>query len=295
MRTNLILSAELAGGVLAQAQLFNGKLLPGQNNGAIDANRLPKTSAQIQPLTGTDTLDRYVGNAGANGGPLTAPSFGVQGPVSVGGNNIGTIKFEYGAFTGHFPGDAADSDGGMVIRGGFTFNNQWKLAPNHELRWLQYYRETGGQARTTVDGDPLYANHALAGVSSLFYDAPVDAFANAQVPTAIDFEAALVCYDAAKPKELHAVGSFLWGYDIDKANKTITDEYALIFTAPLTVTFKNTFATEFGAAGTEDTGWTIDENNAAACFMMIPEPVSSLAFAALCLGLALTARRRWRP
>lgn len=281
-----VLCTTMLAALSAHAQLFNGNLLPEQNYGTNGATGLPKNTQQIQDSSvNAYTAQTYVGNAGANGGPLSRSS-----TVTCGPNTIGSMYFQYGAFTGAFPGDPANSAGGMLIRGGFTLNGSWQLAPNHALRWLQYFTETGGEGITTIDGSPLYPNHTQAGYNALLFDGPVDAFANAQVPTAVNFESALVCYDINDPKALHSIGSFLWGYQIDKPNQTILGEYALVFTPPLTATFLTTFNNEFGATGTRDPGWTLDAS-CADCFVAVPEPASCV-LVLLGGGLCLLFRRR---
>jgi hypothetical protein len=283
----LILAAILVAAP-SSAQTFNGAsnhLLPNQNPSPTPSgpNDLPKTFQQIQATaTNTRTATRYVGNAGANGGPFRGqPSGGgVQPPVTCNGHVIGTMYFEFGAFTGTRT-DSGLPMGGMLIRGGFTFDPLCALAPGHELRWLQVFRETGGAGQTTIDGNPLYPNHTQAGYDALLFDAPNDVWsppaANAP-PTRLEFESALVCYDTANPKALHAIGSFLWGYDIDNANQTINNEYALIFTPGPTALLTTTFNNEFGPSGTRDTGWSLD-NNCSSCFECVPEPLTVAIFA----------------
>lgn len=275
------------------AQTFGGNLLPNQAApvGPPGPNQLPKTIMEIQnTAVDTDMVQKYVGNAGANGGPFRGQPTGgfMQPPVLCEGMPVGTMYFEFGAYTGNLGGMNGDS-GGMVIRGGFKFNNDKKLNPGHSLRWLQAFRETGGNNTTTIDGNPLYPNHSLAGYDSLFFDAPADVFTNPNTPDSIVFEAALVCFDNANPMALHALGSFLWGYNIDKVNKTITGEYALIFTPPLGGLLTTTFTNEFGPMGTRGMGWTLD-SNCADCFMMIPEP-NVLILVGQGLALVLIGRR----
>lgn len=278
----------------AFGQLFNGKLLPGQNDGSGGANVLPKTMNQIQnTAVSNDVVRKYVGNAGANGGPLSANAVLNCPPIG----KIGDLVFQYGAYTGEFPNRPQNSAGGMLIRGGLKLAPNIKVKPNHTLRYVQVYRETGGQGLTTIDSSgnsPFYPNHTLNGFTPLFFDAPADDFDNAQVPTAIDFETALVCFDNNKPKDLFALGVFQWGYQIDKANKTILNEYLLLpnFPTQLTALLSNTFNAEFGANGTRDTGWTLTAGGCPDCFQVVPEPTTLLLFA---LGAAPALRIALRP
>ena len=279
----------------AFAQLFGGNLLPGQNPdpNPPTANTLPKTINQIQSTAlGNDVVRRYVGNAGANGGPLSASA--VFNCPGIG--KIGDLVFQYGAYTGEFPNRPPDSAGGMLIRGGLKLAPLIKVKPGHTLRYVQVFKETGGAGTTTIDSpgaQPLYPNHTLNGFTPLFFDAPADDFDNAQVPTAIDFETALVCFKNDKPKELFALGVFQWGYEIDVPNKTIKNEYLLLgnFPTGLTALLSNTFDKEFGATGTRDTGWTLTAGECPDCFEVIPEPATLLLFA---LGAAPALRLVWR-
>jgi hypothetical protein len=204
---------------------------------------------------------------------------------------IGEVSVEWATFTGHFPGDPANSSGGMLVRGGFKFKNNFKIKKGHKMAWVQAYKETGGAATHTIDtstNPPFYPQHTVPGYDVGYFDGPVDAFANAVVPTAIDFETALVCWDEKKPKDLFAIGSWLWGYTIDKPNKTIPFGYNLIFSPPLTGKLKDPFVAEFGPAGTRDKGWTLTEG-CDDCFEPVPEPATLLAMGS---GLALMALRR---
>ncbi len=294
VRCVLILAVAFAAAPV-QAQTFGGNLLPNQNPtpNPSGANDLPKTFQQIQSTAvNTRRADQYVGNAGANGGPFRQPTAGVQPPVTCDGMTVGTMYFEFGAFTGTRT-DSGNPMGGMLIRGGFQLDPLCQLAPNHSLRWLQVYRETGGTGTTTVDGNPLYPNHTQAGYDALLFDAPNDVWSppnpNAP-PTSIQFESALVCFDNANPMALHALGSFLWGYNIDNANQTITGEYALIFTPPLTSLLTTTFNNEFGPMGTRGQGWTLD-SMCSDCFRCVPEPAVLIVFA-LCFAPLLNRRLR---
>ena len=274
----------------AFGQLFNGNLLPGQNDGTDGPNVLPKTINQIQSTAAdSDVVRRYVGNAGANGGPLSASA--VFNCPGIG--KIGDLVFQYGAYTGEFPNGPPDSAGGMLIRGGLKLAPLIKVKPGHTLRYVQVFKETGGAGTTTIDGNPLYPDHTQTGFTPLFFDAPVDGFANLVVPDRIDFETALVCFKNDKPKELFALGVFQWGYEIDVPNKTIKNEYLLLgnFPTGLTVLLSNTFDKEFGATGTRDTGWTLTAGECPDCFEVIPEPATLLLFA---LGAAPALRLVWR-
>jgi len=274
----------------AFGQLFNGNLLPGQNDGTDGPNVLPKTINQIQSTAAdSDVVRRYVGNAGAKGGPLSASA--VFNCPSIG--KIGDLVFQYGAYTGEFPNKPLDSAGGMLIRGGLKLAPLIKVKPGHTLRYVQVFKETGGAGTTTIDGNPLYPDHTQTGFTPLFFDAPVDGFANLVVPDRIDFETALVCFKNDKPKELFALGVFQWGYEIDVPNKTIKNEYLLLgnFPTGLTALLSNTFDKEFGATGTRDTGWTLTAGECPDCFEVIPEPATLLLFA---LGAAPALRLVWR-
>lgn len=274
----------------AFAQTFNGNLLPGQND-------LPKNTNQIQnTAVNAYTARKYVGNAGANGGPLSASSVLNCPPIG----KIGDLVFQYGAFTGEFPGRPQNSAGGMLIRGGLKLAPNIQLKPGHTLRWVQVFKETGGAGTTTIDStgnQPFYPNHTLAGFTPLFFDGPADDFDNQVIPTAIDFETALVCFENKNPKNLFALGVFQWGYKIDKNNKTITDEYLLLpnFPTPLTALLSNTFNAEFGPAGTRDTGWTLQAGGCPDCFEVIPEPATLMLFGIGVLPVWRALRRQRTP
>lgn len=272
----LVLASTLVAGALAQT--FNGNLLPGQNDGTGGANVLPKTLQQIQSTAASArTVRKYVGNAGANGGPLKKTA--VLECQGIG--KVGDLVFEYGAWTGETTGGTQNTRGGMIIRGGLKLAPLIQVKPGHTLQWLQVYKETGGTARTTVDGTPLYPDHTLTGFTPLLFDAPSDHFQNPNIPNAIDFETALVCFKNDDPKKLKSIGVLQWGYKIDKANETITNEYLLLgnFPTPLTALLSNTFNAEFGANGTRDNGWTLLAGGCPDCFVVVPEPATLTLFA----------------
>jgi hypothetical protein len=179
-----------------------------------------------------------------------------------------------------------------MIRGGFTLDPGFTLAPGHQLGWVQRYVETGGAGTSTIDSagpSPLYTNYVVPGITTGLVDIPFDTFTNNTI-TALDFESVLVCWDVNKPKDLFGIGSFIWGYEYDNANSTITSTYAYGFSAPITGTFTTLFDKEFGAAGTKGRDWTLTAG-CDDCFAVVPAPPAILAMAA---GLANVARRRRR-
>lgn len=185
----------------------------------------------------------------------------------------------------------------MQIRGGLKLAPLIQLKPGHTLRWVQVFKETGGAGTTTIDStgaQPLYPNHTLSGFTPLLYDGPADDFGNRQIPTAIDFETALVCFANNNPKNLFALGVLQWGYKIDVANKTIKDEYLLLpnFPTTLTALLSNTFNAEFGPSGTRDTGWTLQAGGCPGCFQVIPEPATLTLFALGALPVWRALRRQ---
>jgi len=289
MKRSLSISLSLLVPAVLHAQTFpgnpDGNLLPSNA-------QLPKTFQQIQNSTpATRTVQATAGTAN-NGTSVSDP--GRQNTktsdVFCDTTKIGTTKFQFGGFTGKVNGNADNTIGGMMIRGGFTMDPGFKLKAGHNLGWIQRYKETGGAGTSTIDApgpSPLYPVHPVPGVTAPLVDIPFDTFAGNTI-TAIDFESVLVCWDTANPKDFFGVGSFLWGYSYG-AN-TVTTTYALLFTAPITSTFTNLFDAEFGASGTKSTGYTLTAG-CDDCFEPVPEPAT---MAAMAMGLAVLARRRRR-
>lgn len=265
----------------ASAQLFGGNLLPGQAGGPA-ATSLPKTNNQIQNgAANTISADKYVGNAGANGGPL---DFGAD--VKCGDMQVGKLKFQYGAFVGTRTNGGADC-GGLLIRGGFQLGADCSIKAGHSLRWLQVFTETkGASVHSEVDGSPLYPNFTLNGYDSLLYDNPNDVFANPNTPDTLSFESALVCFEDANPNILNVVCSFMWGYDIDVANKTIKNETAGFFSnGSVTNNFQQTFNDAYGNPYLLQMG--CDD-----CFECVPEPGTWLMLVSGTSILVLRRRRK---
>ncbi|MCS6949095.1 MAG: PEP-CTERM sorting domain-containing protein, partial [bacterium] len=187
--------------------------------------------------------------------------------------------------------------GGMIVRGGLKLAPLIRVKPGHTLRWMQVYRETGGQGNTTIDSSgnqPLYANHTLTGFTPLFFDAPSDVFAAQTTPDKLEFQTALVCFKDNDPKKLFGLGAFQWEYDIDKVNKTIKNEKLTLTNFPtgLPLLLKNTFDAQFGANGTRDTGWTLQAGGCPDCFEVIPEPATLTLFGLGALPVWRALRRQ---
>lgn len=289
MKRSLSISFSLLASAAVHAQTFpgnpDGNLLPSNA-------QLPKTFQQIQNSTpATRTVQATAGTATSSTSTSAAGRQNTQNSdVFCSTDKIGTTKFQFGGFTGKVNGNADNTIGGMMIRGGFTLDPGFQLKPGHNLGWIQRYKETGGAATSTIDApgpSPLYPVHPVPGVTTPLVDIPFDTFAGNTI-TSIDFESVLVCWDTAHPKDFYGVGSFLWGYSYG-AN-TITSTYALLFTAPITSTFTSLFDAEFGATGTKGTGYTLTPG-CDDCFQPVPEPAS---IAAMAVGLCALARRRRR-
>lgn len=266
--------------VLAVSAIGAAQLLPAEGD-------LPKTLGEIDAQTGGSAknfkVQKYVGNAGANKGPLNYKS-----DVKCNNKKIGKINFDYAAYTGD-SGAGANNSGGMLIRGGFQFDALCTLKKGHKLRWLQTYIEVGGGNQSTVDGVPLYTDFTNPAYDAFLWDAPTDPFGANNI-SSILFESALVCFDEKDPKKLFVVGSFIWGYDVDNPNKTVKNEYAKLWTGNTTGTFNGIFDSEFGAKGTRDTGWSLTMG-CDDCFQCVPEPGS---ICALSMGALVLLRRRKR-
>lgn len=289
MNRSTLISLSLLVSAAAHAQTFpgnpDGNLLPSNA-------QLPKTFQQIQASTpATRTVQATAGTATSSTSTSAAGRQNTQtSDAFCSTTKVGTTTFQFGGFTGKVNGNANNTIGGMMIRGGFTIDPGFKLKTGHNLGWVQRYKETGGGNTSTIDApgpSPLYPVHPVPGITTPLVDIPFDTFAGNTI-TSIDFESVLVCWDTATPKDLHGVGSFLWGYSYG-AN-TITSTYALLFTPPITATFTTLFNTEFGATGTKGTGWTLTPG-CDDCFEAVPEPSS---FAVIGVGLAVLARRRRR-
>jgi len=181
---------------------------------------------------------------------------------------VGTVDFEYAPYTGDFDGGAGNDFGGAIIRGGFKAGPDICDPPaGATYRWLQHIIVTGDQTVDTIDGDPLYPNFTLAGYDALLFDAP------GRGPLGTTFknlswlaESALVCVVG---KDIYAIGSFLWGFDIktDAGTTTVSSFVPQLWSSGVTASFATRFNAEFGASGTRDTGWTLKEG--CCC---IPEP-----------------------
>ncbi len=289
MNRSTLISLSLFVTAVAHAQTFpgnpDGNLLPSNA-------QLPKTFQQIQASTpATRTVQATAGTATSSSSTSAAGRQNTQiSDVLCGTDKVGTTKFQFGGFTGKVNGNANNTIGGMMIRGGFIIDPGFQLKPGHNLGWVQRYKETGGANTSTIDApgpSPLYPVHPVPGITTPLVDIPFDTFAGNTI-TSIDFESVLVCWDTATPKDLHGLGSFLWGYSYG-AN-TINSTYALLFTPPITGTFTTLFDNEFGATGTKGKGWTLTPG-CDDCFQAVPEPSS---FAAVGIGLAVLARRRRR-
>jgi hypothetical protein len=289
MNRSLLISFSLFVTAVAHAQTF-----PGNADGVLLPSnaQLPKTFQQIQASTpATRTVQATSGTATSSTGTSAAGRQNTQtSDVFCDITKVGTTTFQFGGFTGKVNGNGDNTIGGMMIRGGFVMDPGFHLKTGHNLGWVQQYVETGGANTNTIDApgpSPLYPVHPVPGITTPLVDIPFDTFAGNTI-TSINFESVLVCWDTASPKDLHGIGSFLWGYDY--AANAITDSHAYLFTPPIQASFTTRFAAEFGAAGTKDTGWTLTPG-CDDCFEAVPEPSS---FAAIAVGLAVLLRRRRR-
>lgn len=181
---------------------------------------------------------------------------------------IGTLNFEYAPYTGDFSGGAGNDFGGAIIRGGFKAGPDICDPPaGATFRWLQRIIVSGDSTSDTIDGDPLYPDFTLAGYDALLFDAP----GRGPLGTTIKnvswlAESALVC---VVDKNIYAIGSFLWGFDITTAagTTTVSSYVPQLWSSGVTSSFATRFKAEFGASGTRGKGWTLQEG--CCC---IPEP-----------------------
>ncbi len=183
-------------------------------------DKLPININKIEPNAATDKiLQAYVGDIIPFQRDVFCPGTKTY---------IGQLNFDFAGWTGTrevtIDGKLVVVDvGGAIIRGGFILGPDSQIVDGFGLRWLQTVKITP-PGSLHVDPDktgkppgPFYPLFPTKGVNVPLFDPP-NVFQTETLT--FNFESAVVCVDIKNPNNVQYLGSFQWGYRINKDKVT---------------------------------------------------------------------------